>query len=71
VAEGDGEPVKVYAIIQRNGEIKRSKRSAHLMIYTTREMARRCASCDGDSVVEVDIDLNKEPLFIRSKRLGS
>lgn len=58
----------VYAVVNREGEIKRSKRSHHLMIYVSPKTAQRAALCDGDAVVEVNIDLTREPLFIRSRR---
>lgn len=61
--------MKVYAVIRPSGEIKRSRRSHHLMIYLSESSARRQASGDGDSVVEAEIDLTREPTFIRALRL--
>lgn len=59
--------MKVYAILDGNGKLRRSLRTNHLMVYTSNATARRAAQKDGDSVVEAEIDLTKEPLFIRRK----
>jgi hypothetical protein len=62
--------MKVYAIVRPDGSIKRSKRSHHLQIYVAAGTAQRAALSDGDAVVEVDIDLTREPLFIRRRAGG-
>lgn len=59
--------MKVWAVIRPDGSIKRSRRSNHLMIYLSAGSAKTQASSDGDAVVEVDIDLSREPTFIRKK----
>jgi len=59
--------VKVWAVLNREGQVRRSLRSNHLMIYVNAKTAQRAATKDGDAVVEVDIDLTKPPLFIRRR----
>jgi hypothetical protein len=39
--------------------------------YSTVGAAKRGCRRDGDSVVAVEIDLNREPLFIRRKVIGA
>lgn len=58
----------VYAVIRGDGLIKRTK-GRSLMIYAGLTPAKAQARADGDSVVEVEIDLSKPPLFIRGRKL--
>ena len=60
--------LKFYAIITHDGKLKKSRTG--YAIYT--QYARACfwAKDEGDSVVPVEIDLSKEPLYIRKKKLG-
>lgn len=57
-----------YAVVDVSGQVYRN-RQGRLCIFTTVGPAKRLASDDGDSVVEVHVDLNREPLFIRAKKL--
>ena len=58
--------MKAWAIIKPDGTVKRA-RSNHLMIYMSPTTARRQATGEGDAVVEVEIDLTREPTFIRKR----
>ena len=55
--------LKRFVIIRHDGKPKSET------LY--RQYARACfwADDDGDSVMEIEIDLEKEPLFIRKKTL--
>lgn len=57
--------IKLYAIVNREGEIKRGK--GGYALHSQLKRAIFWAKGDGDSVVEVEISLAKEPLFIRRK----
>ena len=62
----------VLAIVKEIGEIRRRRGgNGNLQIYTRSSVAQNHAREDGDSVVECTIDLSKEPLFIRSKRVAT
>ena len=57
-----GEPItnsKYYAIVTREGKLKKAT------IFRQLARATYWAKDEGDSVVEVEINLTKEPLFIR------
>lgn len=56
--------VKMYAVVTREGVLKAPKNGAP-SLYRNLARARAFATDDGDSVVEVHIDLAREPLFIR------
>lgn len=59
-----------YAVVSREGRVRRAyKARTTAVLYPTAAMARRYADHAGDSVVVVDIDLTKEPIFIREKAL--
>jgi hypothetical protein len=69
--------MKVYLVLQANGELKRKRKSMEPgSAYHTLASAKNVARDDGDSVLEVSIDLNDENLaayasvvFIRKKLL--
>jgi hypothetical protein len=59
-----------FAVVSRDGSPRRAyKRRSVAVLYKTEAMARRYADRDGDAVVVVDIDLTKEPIFIRKTAL--
>lgn len=60
---------KLYCIVTSDGTIRRKKRSRHqsFQIYDTLGKAKNNARADGDSVVELEVDLTKPPAFIRQK----
>lgn len=60
---------KLYVIVTSEGVIRRKKRSRHqsFQIYDTPGKAKNNARTDGDSVVEIEVDLSKPPVFIRRK----
>lgn len=55
-----GKETTMYAIVHENGAIMMS-------LFATLGRAQSSAKYDGDSVIAVQIDLNREPLFIRRK----
>lgn len=58
----------MFCILTITGDLKKYKRGAgHL--YETAGKAQNAARKDGDSVVEVHIDLDRNPIFIRRKVL--
>lgn len=61
----------LYAIVDRNGNIaRRSRRGGGLRVYERRKVAERWATKEGDTVVELVWDSEREPLFIKTKKLG-
>lgn len=62
----DGHTLRVYAVIKADGTVKRTK-GRGLAVYASRPHAQAQASSDGDSVVEVDIELRRKPIFIRNQ----
>lgn len=60
--------IRLYVIVKADGGVKKGS-AGQLAVYT--QYARACfwAKDEGDSVVPVDIDLSKAPLFIRGKVL--
>jgi hypothetical protein len=58
-----GAAVALYAVVDRNGTLRRRK--GGLLIYDKLSTAQRQASRAGDSVVELVLNLDREPLFIR------
>lgn len=55
-----------FVIVTGDGKLKRP-RGAPPRIYMTMGTATRAARKDGDSVVPMFVDLEVEPMFIRSK----
>ncbi len=60
----------VYLVIRADGNLKTRGRSAAGSAYTSKAEAQRRATSSGDAVVAVEIDLDKEPLFIRRRTLN-
>ncbi len=56
----------LYAVVSHEGKLRKNRQRC-LMIYDTLAMAQRCARRDGDSVVELHLNLDREPLFTRKK----
>lgn len=56
-----------YCIITRTGVLK--KKAGRATLYEHTSSAQRGAKNDGDAVVAIDIDLDREPIFIRKKVL--
>jgi hypothetical protein len=65
-----GDAVALYAVITREGKIKRKawKQGRGLLIYDAIGDAKRQCR-EGDSVVELYLNLDREPLFIREKKV--
>jgi len=63
---------KLYAVVTADGKVKRNGARGHrtLMIYDTPAKGQNHARGEGDSVVEIEVDLSREPLFIRRKVVG-
>ncbi len=57
----------VYAVIKADGTIRRGVHG--LYVYSTVTSAKKSARASGDSVVAVEVDLTREPVFIRKKYL--
>jgi hypothetical protein len=66
-----GDAVALYAVVSSEGKLRHRKRAqgAAPMIYDTLGAAQRQCRAEGDSVVELYLNLDREPLFIRSKRV--
>lgn len=58
----------MYLIIHADGRIHGSGKSAGTL-FKDKAMAQNKARAEGDSVVPVEINLRKEPVFIRRKTL--
>ncbi len=61
--------MNLYAVIKTDGSIRRTVRERHssFCIYDTPGKAKNNARHDGDSVVAIEVDLTREPLFIRRR----
>lgn len=59
--------MQLYLILKADGTPRHNKRSRNLCLYDTCGKAKNNARADGDCVVAVDVDLKREPLFIRRK----
>lgn len=59
--------IKMYAIVNREGEIKRGK--GGYALHSQLKRAIYWCKEEGDSVVEVEISLAKEPLYINRRSL--
>lgn len=58
--------IRLYAIVRADGTMKKGS-AGQYAIYSQYSRACFWAKDEGDSVVAVDLDLSKEPLFIRKK----
>ena len=58
----------MWAVLTVDGALKQYARGAG-RLFDTQAAAQRGATKDGDAVVEVLIDLDREPAFIRRKKL--
>lgn len=61
--------MKRYIIVTANGNLRRG-RSVGPRLYDTKGKAQNKCLKLGDSVVEVEIDLTKEPLFIKERLMN-
>lgn len=61
----------LFAVVKADGTIRRRTQKEHsgLYVYDTASKAKNNCRHDGDSVVELVVDLSREPLFIRNKRV--
>jgi hypothetical protein len=64
-----GSAYALYAVVDRDGKLRHRKRAqgGAPMVYITLQAAQRQANKPGDSVVEMTLNLDREPLFIRGK----
>ena len=61
----------VYAIVKADGEVRcRRGGAGNLCVYKRESVAKNHARADGDSVVSIEIDLAREPLFIRHRKVS-
>ncbi len=58
----------MYCILTITADLKKYKRGAG-RLYETVGRAKNAARSEGDAVVEVHIDLERNPLHIKTKRL--
>lgn len=59
--------IKHYAVLDSSGRVKRTRKVRQM--YSSQKRAEQGCTVEGDSVVEVYIDLGVAPLFIRGKTL--
>ena len=61
--------LEVFVVVKADGQIRRRTRKGHagLYVYDTKAKAQNNCRVDGDSVVVSEIDLTREPIFIRRK----
>lgn len=62
--------MKVYAVLRGNGTPKRTRCGGALAVYAGMSVAKRNARAKGDSVIEVELDLTKQPLLIRGQKVN-
>lgn len=53
-----------YVVVNRDGGVRP-------VFYKSLGAAKRGCTRDGDSVVAAEVDLNREPVFIRHKVIGA
>ncbi len=65
-----GSAVSLYAVVGADGRLRHRKRAqgSAPMIYETLGAAQKQCRGEGDSVVELYLNLDREPLFIRGAR---
>ncbi len=64
--------ITLYVILTKDGVLKQVGKVNHdsrVKVYRQQKRAEGQAKEDGDSVVEVNVYLDKEPVFIRKKPL--
>ncbi len=61
--------MKVYAVMRGDGTPKRTRCGGALAVYAGMTVAKRAARCKGDSVIEVEFDLSKRPLYIHGHKM--
>lgn len=61
--------VTLYAVVNRTRAIRPRAGSRGLMIYTSQKRAEGMCKKDGDSVLPITVDFEREPVFIRGQRL--
>jgi hypothetical protein len=61
--------IQLFGIVKADGTLKyrRSGHGSGPMVFDDEGKARKWARADGDSVVVIDVDLKREPVFIRRK----
>jgi hypothetical protein len=57
-----------YVIVTAAGKLKKPRRSAP-SIFLRRSVAQNACRNEGDSVLQVSINLDQEPVFIRGHKL--
>ena len=59
----------LFAVVNRDGDFKRNEPRRCFHVYARRKTAERHATKDGDSVVELVWDTDREPLHITRRKL--
>lgn len=59
----------LYAVVRADGTVKCRKGSA-VMVYATRAAAQRLARFEGEAVCALELDLTREPVFIRTRTVA-
>jgi hypothetical protein len=67
-----GDAYVLYAVVSHDGKLRHRKpaQGSGPMVYTTLSAAQRQCRSDGDSVVEMYLNLDREPLFVRKKKVN-
>jgi hypothetical protein len=60
----------LYVVVSKDGDVRSGTRSG-LHVYRTLSKAQAQCRRPGDSVVEAVVNLDREPLFIREKKVGA
>ena len=60
--------MKIYAVVSGDGRVKQN-RDGRLAVFRLKSTAQGQARDAGDCVVEAEIDLTREPVFIRGVKL--
>lgn len=58
----------IFAVVDKDWDLV-FNRTGGARVYETRKMAEKYAVWEGDAVVELELDTDKQPLFIRTKTL--
>lgn len=62
--------ITLYVILTKDGQLKvhgTENHDSRIKVYRQQKRAEGQAKADGDSVVEVNVYLDKQPVFIRKK----
>lgn len=61
--------MRVYIVFRADGTPKRTRCGGALAVYAGKSVASRNARCNGDYVIEAEIDPTVTPLYIKGRKV--